>query len=479
MHGLIAGTAIFAPLLGPQTEAFFSQADELFYGGAAGGGKTYLLLGLGAESHRRSIIFRREYAQLNGADGLISKSREMLGATGATYNGTHNIWRDIPGDRVIEFGAVQHEKDVEKFQGSPHDLICFDELPHFTESQYAYLIGWNRTTFKGQRTRIVAAGNPPLTPEGDWIISRWSAWLDPTHPNPAKPGEIRWYAIVDGKEVELEGGKAFAHKGEIIQPKSRTFIPASVEDNPYLLETGYRAQLQQLPEPMRSKLLYGDFHVGFEDDPYQVIPTAWVLAAQERWRSAPKPDVPLTMLGVDVARGGDDKTVIAARYGNWIAPLSKYPGKDTPDGPSVVMRILQHIEPSIQALNVDVIGVGASVFDLLRIQQVPALRGINFAESSRARDRSGKLGMVNKRAEFYWALREALDPERGEGLALPDDRELRADLCAARWKMTTRGVQIEQKDDIKARIGRSPDCADAVALCAMTRRSTGSPFGYW
>src|SRR5262249_58022080 len=87
-----------------------------------------------------------------------------------------------------------------------------------------------------------------------------------THPRPAKPGEIRWYAMVDGREVEREDGQEFIHKGETIRPKSRTFIPARLLDNPYLMATGYGATLQALPEPLRSQLLYGDFSIGRPDD---------------------------------------------------------------------------------------------------------------------------------------------------------------------------------------------------------------------
>jgi len=86
------------------------------------------------------------------------------------------------------------------------------------------------------------------------------------------------------------------------------------------------------------------------------------------------------------------------------------------------------------------------------------------AERSDESDRSGRLSMVNVRAAQYWAMREALDPELGDGLELPPDPELLADLTAARWRLTPRGIQIESKDDIIARLGRSPDCADAVVM---------------
>src|SRR5690349_13379609 len=71
--------AMWAPLPGPQTLAYHSPADELFYGGAGGGGKTDLILGLALTAHTSSIIFRREFSQFRGPEGIIERSREIIG----------------------------------------------------------------------------------------------------------------------------------------------------------------------------------------------------------------------------------------------------------------------------------------------------------------------------------------------------------------------------------------------------------------
>jgi hypothetical protein len=456
------------PLPGPQTEAWLSEADELFYGGSAGGGKSDLLLGLAATAHRKTLILRREYPQLRE---ITDRSRQLFTQRGSYSERTG--WRLADG-RTIEFGAVQHEPDVSRYQGRAHDLKAFDELPHFTEAQYRFLIGWARTTTPGQRVRIVGAGNPPTSAEGEWVIQRWAAWLDGQHTHPARPGELRWYAMVDGEEIAVEDGTPFLHHGALIKPRSRTFIPARLTDNPYLLATDYEAVLQAMPEPLRSQMLYGDFSAGHDDDPWQVIPTAWVRAAQARWREDAKPSGPLTAVGVDVARGGKDKTVLSPRYGAWFAPLEKHPGSSTPDGPAAAALVFQALTAGGYA-NIDVIGVGASVFDLCRQQDANA-NPINFADASSMTDRSGTLRMANKRAEAYWTLREALDPEKGDGLMLPPDRELLADLCAPRWSMRVSGIQVESKEDIVKRLGRSPDCGDAVVLAAL---SDGGPLLLW
>src|SRR5215469_1983075 len=116
------------PLPGPQVEALESKADILFYGGAAGGGKTDLVIGAAHTQHTRSIIFRREYPQLRA---IIDRTVELLSELGK-YNKTSMIW-SLEDGRSIEFGAVQHIGDEKKYQGRPHDLKAFDEITHFSE----------------------------------------------------------------------------------------------------------------------------------------------------------------------------------------------------------------------------------------------------------------------------------------------------------------------------------------------------------
>lgn len=396
----------------------------------------------------------------------------MVSDRGA-FVGRINGWR-LQDGRTIEFGAVESQADLGKWRGRPHDLKAFDELPEFLEPHYLFLIGWLRSTIPGQRTRIVGAGNPPATVEGEWVIRRWAPWLDSQHSYPAKPGELRWFARLDGEDKEVESANEFTFKGELVKPSSRTFIPSSLKDNRFLADTNYATTLQSLPEPLRSQLLYGDYSIGLRDDPWQIIPSAWVEAAMRRWHPEQKPDGPATCAGLDVARGGPAKTVLSQRWDNWFGPLQRYPGKETPDG-EMGRQIVMQALTSGGYCNVDVIGPGASVVDLCReikLNVVP----VNFGAGVKRRDRTNLLKFINVRAFAYWSFREALDPEKGDGIMLPPDNELKADLCAAHWMPRVNGIQVEDKDDIASRLGRSPDAGDAVVLAAMPPVTAGVAF---
>jgi hypothetical protein len=450
----------------PQGAAFESEAFEVLYGGAAGGGKSDLLLGQARTKQRRSLLLRREFPDLERS--LISRSLEFYGDK-KYYNSSKHVW-NIDGRR-IEFGHMervgtpQEPGDEESYASAPYDFIAFDQLEQFPEYAYTFMISRARSA-DGQRVRIMSSANW-VGEHLDWIIKRWSPWLDSGHPNPAKPGELRWFYRLKGDENEREAPDGAPIWDEPAQdwvtPLSRTFIPAGLKDNPYL-DDKYKSALQLLPEPLRSALLYGDLHATLTDDAYQVIPRAWVKAAMKRWTEAPpesEAGKPL-VVGCDVARGGDDKTVNAPRRGNWFDELQKHPGRTTPDGQSVV-ALLSILLVHGGSAYIDVIGVGASAYDIAIMKKLD-VAPVNFAEKSNARDKSSTLSFVNKRAEYYWRFREALDPQDGDNIALPPDAELEADLCAPRWSMQTNGIKIEAKEDIKKRIGRSPDSADAVVI---------------
>lgn len=357
---------------------------------------------------------------------------------------------------------------------------CFDEITHFTEHSFRFVTGWNRSDIPGQRSRVIAAGNPPTNAEGYWVIKYWAPWLDPKYPNPAKDGELRWFAQLKDKngrfvDMEVPDATPIDIPGEPypVKPRSRTFIRAFLTDNPIYMASGYMSVLQSMPEPLRSQMLHGDFLVGHEDHPRQVIPTEWVMLAQQRWRPKEEldPRIRMDALGVDVARGGKDNFVLTPRYGSWFGEQITYPGTETPDGFAGLQMIVQNIPTSERpAINIDVVGIGSAVYDLAKGAGLNVF-GMDARHTSYGRDSSGALGFTRKKSEWWWKFREALDPAMGEDLALPPDRQLLADLTAPRYEMKTSGIQVEDKEDLIARIGRSPDHGDSCVLAHATSAS--------
>lgn len=458
---LADGAPLWVPQEGPQRAAYESKADILFYGGAAGGGKTALLLGLALTSQAHSIVFRRQAVQLTAIEEYMTK---ILG-TRDGYNSQDLIWR-LPGRRVMELGHCKEVGDWIKYQGRAHDFKGFDEITHFTELQFRSLIGWLRTDDPRIRQRVVCAGNPPTDPEGEWVKRFWAPWLDPLHANPAKPGELRWFITnAKGEDQEVPGPDEVLVDGDQVKPMSRTFIPSSVEDNLFLLSTGYKQKLQALPEPLRSKMLNGDFNAGVADPAWQLIPTEWVKAAQARWAKRDAKGS-MTAIGFDPARGGVDNSCVARRHGSWFDEMVSAPGAVTKDGPTAAAFVVPLVRNGA-CICVDGIGIGSSALDFLRGLNLNVLSVIG-SESSALLDKAGQLRFRNKRAEMYWRLREALDPLNPDPIALPPDAELLGDLTAVRYKVVTLGnqsaIQVRSKDEVRKALGRSPDKGDAVAM---------------
>ena len=168
--------------------------------------------------------------------------------------------------------------------------------------------------------------------------------------------------------------------------------------------------------------------------------------------------------GVDVARGGQDRTVLTPRHGARVPCQHVYPGVTTKDGARVVQLVINTKPGPRTIVAIDVIGVGSSPVDFAKASFKTL--AFNGSESSDRVSKLGNLKFLNKRSAAYWYLREQLDPQSGMNIELPDDRELLADLTVFRWELTPRGIRVEPKDDdssnsVVKRLGRSPDKGDS------------------
>lgn len=460
----------FIPNPGPQTEAWFHPADLLLYGGQAGGGKTALGIGLALTEHKRSLLMRRQGVDLTAMQDELLK---FYGSRDGWNGSAHGTLRTRDG-RLIEFGAAKVPGDEQAWMGRAHDFLYIDEATHFLESQIRLLMGWVRTTEPNQRTRIILGTNPPISAEGDWIVGMFRPWLDPLYPNPAKAGELRWFVTTpEGEDVEVKDRTPVQFPGQRKPsiPMSRSFIPARLNDNPYLARTDYEAKLDGLPEPLRSAVRDGNFMAIRADAKNQVIPTDWVVAAQARWKPDGWRDNIMTSMGFDPAGGGADAAVIARRHGGWFAELISLKGEDTRDGTVMAAEALK-VRRDGCPIVLDVGGgYAGGIIERLKDNDVPFYR-FNSTNSATSKAIHSGMSFLNKRAEAWWKFREALDPDQDGGsiIALPPDTELRSDLTAPTWDAPNGKIKIEAKDDLRVTLGRSTGRGDAVVM-ALTQGS--------
>ncbi len=456
---------VWIPSPGPQTEAYYSEADVLLYGGEPGGGKSSLLLGLAFTQHRRTIVMRRQYTDMSH---LIEEALKFNGGRKG-FNGSPPPKLKRDDGRVIEFFAAAKPGDEQHRQGNPFDLLAIDEATQFAESQIRFLMGWLRSADDPtQRKRVVLATNPPMSAEGLWVTEWFAPWLDDRFPNPAKAGELR-YAIMgdDDKLIWVDGPEDVEYGGKQRTPKSYTFIPASLQDNPFLVGTGYDKELDNLPSEMK-EILLGGFKTTLRDQPNQVIPTEWVRLAQKRWTPTPPQGVPMCAMGVDCSGGGTDPMVIAPRYDGWYPELIEIPGRELPLA-SLGKTAAGHVVANRRDKAMVVVdmggGYGGSLYERLDENEIEVYP-YKGAEASTKRTKDGKLRFTNMRTAALWQFREALDPDQpgGSPIALPPDQGITADLTAPTFEITPNGIKAESKEKVCDRLGRSTNKGDAVIM---------------
>lgn len=266
----MAADAVMAirPQDGPQMAFMASPADIAIYGGGAGGGKTWALL---VEPIRHvankdfgCVFFRRTIVQTRNEGGLWDESMKLYPAAGGVPKESALVWR-FPTGASISFAHLEHAKSVHDHQGSQIALICFDELTHFLESQFWYLLSRNRSTC-GVKPYVRATCNPDVD---SWVARFIAWWIDPEtgYPIPERAGVLRWFVRLSDKLLWGDSPEELAiHQtsdGLPIPPKSVTFIPAKLSDNKALTDANpdYRANLLALGNVERERLLEGNWKI--------------------------------------------------------------------------------------------------------------------------------------------------------------------------------------------------------------------------
>lgn len=254
------------PQEGPQTEFLECSADICFYGGAAGSGKTFAVL---MEPifhlhvpHFGAVIFRRNSTMVRNQGGLWDTSLQIYTnpKLGGFPKETPLEW-DFPAGTNVKFAHLQYESDVLSWQGAQIPLIIFDELTHFTRSQFFYMLSRNRSAC-GVKPYVRATTNPDA---GSWVREFIDWYIDSSSGYAIKErsGVIRWFIMLNDTLIWGDSKSELINKYPDCLPKSFTFISASIYDNQKLLKVdpGYLANLHALPLVERERLLNGNWNI--------------------------------------------------------------------------------------------------------------------------------------------------------------------------------------------------------------------------
>lgn len=253
------------PQPGKQEMFLSSSADIVIYGGAAGGGKTRGLL---MEPLRHinnpefgAVNFRKTYKQVTMEGGMWDEATKIYPLLGAKPNQTDLLWR-FPSGARIGFAHMQNSDSHLIYLGAQIALIQWDQLEHFSRQQFFYMLSRNRSTC-GVRPYMRATVNPDAD---SWVAELISWWIDQDSglPIEGRAGVLRWFirigdALIWGNSPE----ELTERHGPEAAPKSLTFIPARVTDNPALVraDPGYISNLRALDYVDQERLLGGNWKV--------------------------------------------------------------------------------------------------------------------------------------------------------------------------------------------------------------------------
>lgn len=266
---------VLAPQKGPQEMFLATSADICIYGGAAGGGKTFGLL-LEPLRHMNNqnfnaVIFRKEYTQITAPGGLWDSARKVYSHVQGAYPlKTPKLHWSFKKGATVNFAHLNNDDDCESWQGSQITMIGFDELTHFTEYQFFYMLSRNRTD-----SGIIPYVRATCNPDADsWVAKFISWWInqDTGYPITERAGKIRWMVrvneVIHWFDSRQEAVNAAIENGIKPQeadtmPKSVTFIASTLQDNKILMKNdpSYLANLQALALVERERLLKGNWKI--------------------------------------------------------------------------------------------------------------------------------------------------------------------------------------------------------------------------
>lgn len=460
---------------GSQMRFCKAAAFEVFYGGEAGGGKSYGLVLIAqryvSQPHYKAVIFRRTYPDL---EDLIALARQMYVPCGAVFNESkHNfVW---PNGAIIMFRHMQHLKDIYSHQGKEYDFVGFDELPQFPKLAYTYLFSRIRGTNPNITRMVRSTGNP----DGEGLL-----WVKNRFFDPMAPYEVGYFKTQFNRDIKCDKNTM----GTV----SRQFIPCIRAENKILMDADpeYEARLDQLPEDKKRALKLGLWTL--LDKPDQLIQTEWWEAAIGG-KNENINDGNYT-IGADFGtHQGVDKSVEFLGLGNAPYRCRSWSSTKT----SLFAKILAETANSVNhdrvRLGVDSIGPGTGVADELEEHHKLAhiLDRCTHKDPRFDRKFIGAISFDNLRSQMWWKFKDDMEkgridlsafqekkaPEAGtstiqeEGY-FPDFHMLEEEVLAHTFRVYNGKLIVIPKDDLKKpeNLGRSPDHADALVIWNWVRR---------
>lgn len=257
-------TIRIGPQLGPQTQFLKSAADIVFYGGAAGGGKSFGLLldPLYGYNNKlfKAALFRRTTVQLRNPGSIWDQSQNLYRQLNGKSQEMSLEWT-FPSGASLKMAHLEYEKNAYDWQGSELAWVGFDEVTHFTERQVTYMMSRMRS-MSGIKPRMRATCNPDAE---SWVRD-WVDWYigEDGYAIPERSGKIRWFIRIEDNMIWADSAtELIVNHGKDHIPMSFTFIPSKLDDNKILMDTdpSYRATLMSLPRVERERLLKGNWNV--------------------------------------------------------------------------------------------------------------------------------------------------------------------------------------------------------------------------
>lgn len=473
-------TEIIKPQPGFQREFLRSPADVVIGGGSAGVGKSYALLMEVLRHHKEkrwtSVIFRRTTTQIRAAEGLWDKSEELFSrlprSSRPKPNESRLIWK-FPHKSKLQFSHLQYEKDKYNWQGAEIGLLGFDELTHFTFTQFSYMLSRNRST-TGVRPYIRATTNPQGR---GWVKDLIQFFIYPDDydvislrglPRYERCGQLRYFtrfkrrvveaATPEGVLMQLPADVAAEYEVENI--KSFTYIPGTLKDNPILtnLDPGYKSNLLALDEQEQEQLLHGRWCF-IDDDPFRIFEYDAINDLFENTF------VPFgkTAITADIAHEGSDYFIIAVWHGLRLTHLYKFEKSMGDTVIEQIRRIAKKHHVPASRIVIDTGGIGDYLKGFFK-------KSFHFEGHRKPMEIKDKpQNYKNLRSQCYhWLSLLVNDYQMQVDV---DDATVLENLPDELWETRRKErpdkmIQIISKNIIKAELGRSPDLGDVLMMRA-------------